>query len=157
VPGISKSRLVWELLQLVETEPQLTTWRRGRCLPYGEGVALGALTEVVKAQAGILETDPAEQATAKLEHAVAALIDDQAEAARVTTHLTALVGLADEAGPVEDRRADAFAACGTCWRQWPSSARRCSCSRICIGPMGSSWSSWIIWWSGLPTFHCWSW
>jgi class 3 adenylate cyclase/tetratricopeptide (TPR) repeat protein len=112
VPGIGKSRLVWELLQLVETEPQLTTWRQGRCLPYGEGVALGALAEVVKAQAGILETDPAEQATAKLEHAVAALIDDQSEAARVTAHLTPLVGLADAARPVEDRRADTFAA----WR-----------------------------------------
>jgi tetratricopeptide (TPR) repeat protein len=67
---------------------------------------------VVKAQAGILETDPAGQATAKLEHAVATLIDDQGEAARVTAHLMPLVGLASSAGPVEDRRADAFAA----WR-----------------------------------------
>jgi class 3 adenylate cyclase len=112
VPGIGKSRLVWELLQILESEPQLTTWRQGRCLPYGEGVALGALAEVVKGQAGILETDPADEATAKLEHAVAALIDDQGEAARVTAHLMPLVGLASSAGPVEDRRADAFAA----WR-----------------------------------------
>ena len=37
VPGIGKSRLVSELLALVEAEPELTTWRQGRSLPYGEG------------------------------------------------------------------------------------------------------------------------
>jgi predicted ATPase len=35
VPGIGKSRLVWELLQTVEADPELMTWRQGRCLPYG--------------------------------------------------------------------------------------------------------------------------
>ena len=34
-------------------------WRQGRCLPYGEGVSFWALGEMVKAQAGILETDSA--------------------------------------------------------------------------------------------------
>jgi class 3 adenylate cyclase len=66
VPGIGKSRLVFELLQTVETEPELTSWRQGRCLPYGEGVALWALGEVVKAHAGILDTDPVQQAEEKL-------------------------------------------------------------------------------------------
>jgi hypothetical protein len=33
VPGIGKSRLVWELLQSVEAEPEFVTWRQGRCLP----------------------------------------------------------------------------------------------------------------------------
>jgi predicted ATPase len=64
VPGIGKSRLVWELKELVEAEPELTVWRQGRCLPYGEGVPLWALGELVKAQAGILDTDPADQAQA---------------------------------------------------------------------------------------------
>ena len=40
VPGIGKSRLVAELLQVVEREPELITWRQGRSLPYGEGVSL---------------------------------------------------------------------------------------------------------------------
>jgi predicted ATPase len=71
VPGMGKSRLVFELLQMVEAEPELTVWRQGRCLPYGEGVALWALGEVVKAQADILESDPADAATAKLTQAVA--------------------------------------------------------------------------------------
>ena len=57
VPGIGKSRLVWELQRALEDEPGLVTWRRGRCLPYGDGVTYWALGEMVKAQAGVLETD----------------------------------------------------------------------------------------------------
>ena len=37
--------------------PGSTTWRQGRCLPYGEGVTFWALAEIVKAHAGILDTD----------------------------------------------------------------------------------------------------
>ena len=40
-------------------EAELTNWRQGRSLPYGEGGAFWALGEMVKAQAGILETDAA--------------------------------------------------------------------------------------------------
>ncbi len=59
VPGIGKSRLVGELSQVVDREPELITWRQGRCLPYGESVTFWALGEIVKAEAGILETDSA--------------------------------------------------------------------------------------------------
>jgi class 3 adenylate cyclase len=86
VPGIGKSRLVAELLRLVEAEPELTTWRQGRSLPYGEGVAFWALGEMVKAEAGILETDPAEVAAAKLDRAATSLVEG-AEAAWVAAHL----------------------------------------------------------------------
>jgi predicted ATPase len=110
VPGMGKSRLVWELKELVEAEPELTIWRQGGCLPYGEGVVLWALGEIVKAQAGILDTDPAELARAKLDQAVADLVAEDGEAAWVTGHLRPLVGLA--AAAAGDRRAEAFAA----WR-----------------------------------------
>ena len=70
VPGIGKSRLVWELFQAVDAAPELTTWRQGRSLPYGEGIALWALGEIIKAQAGILESDLAGQAAVKLGRAV---------------------------------------------------------------------------------------
>ena len=40
-------------------DPELITWRQGRCLAYGDGVTLWALGEIVKAQAGILEQDAA--------------------------------------------------------------------------------------------------
>ena len=114
VPGMGKSRLVWELLQTVQAEPELTVWRQGRCLPYGEGVALWALGELVKAQAGILESDPADAAAAKLEQAVGALVPDPAEAAWVTRHLRPLVGLGGPDQHTGDRQGEAFAA----WRRF---------------------------------------
>ena len=69
-PGIGKSRIVAELLDHArESEPRLT-WRRGRCLPYGEGVTFWALGEIIKAHTGILESDELERAVAKLDNAV---------------------------------------------------------------------------------------
>jgi tetratricopeptide (TPR) repeat protein len=114
VPGMGKSRLVFELLQLVEAEPELTIWRQGHCLPYGKGVALWALGELVKAQAGILDTDPAGQAETKLTEAVADLIRDAPEAAWVTGQLRPLVGLTGETEIGADRKGEAFAA----WRRF---------------------------------------
>ena len=67
VPGIGKSRLVAELYRLVDDAPELIAWRQGRCLSYGDGIAFWALGEVVKAEAGILETDGPDEASAKLE------------------------------------------------------------------------------------------
>jgi len=116
VPGIGKSRLVFELRQLVEAAPELITWRQGRCLPYGEGVSFWALAEIVKAQAGILDTDSTEQAGAKLTRMTADLLGSAAEAGWVAGHLSALAGLESSRG---DRSAgtdrnEVFAA----WRQF---------------------------------------
>ncbi len=43
VPGIGKSRLVYELSRIADADPELVTWRQGRCLAYGDGVTLWAL------------------------------------------------------------------------------------------------------------------
>ena len=112
VPGIGKSRLVYELLRIVDEDDELITWRQGRCLPYGEGVSYWALGEIVKAQAGILESDSADPAAAKLEDAVTRL-PDEGERAWVARHLRPLVGLGsgDLSG---DQRGEAFAA----WRRF---------------------------------------
>lgn len=66
-PGLGKSRIVAELAAYVDTRPELVTWRQGRCLPYGEGITYWALGEILKAHAGILESDPPDVATAKLD------------------------------------------------------------------------------------------
>jgi class 3 adenylate cyclase/tetratricopeptide (TPR) repeat protein len=66
-PGLGKSRLMVELFAYLDTRPELITWRQGRCLPYGEGVTFWALGEIVKAHAGILESDAAPLAEAKLD------------------------------------------------------------------------------------------
>jgi class 3 adenylate cyclase len=67
VPGIGKSRLVAELFQILEADPDLINWRQGRSLPYGERVSFWALGEIVKAHAGILESDDAATAAEKLD------------------------------------------------------------------------------------------
>jgi class 3 adenylate cyclase/tetratricopeptide (TPR) repeat protein len=66
-PGLGKSRIVAELFGYIDARPGLVTWRQGRCLPYGEGVTFWALGEIVKAHAGILESDPPQVAAGKLD------------------------------------------------------------------------------------------
>ncbi len=66
-PGVGKSRLVAELGRLVDDRPGFVTWRQGRCLPYGDGITFWALGEIVKAHAGIYETDDPDVASAKLD------------------------------------------------------------------------------------------
>ena len=114
VPGIGKSRLVWELFEAVERDPDFVTWRQGRSLPYGEGVAYWALGEMINAQAGILDSDSAGEARAKLQATVADLIEEPAEAAWVEEHVRALAGLETGGGGGDDRRSEATAA----WRRF---------------------------------------
>src|SRR5438445_9715385 len=51
VPGIGKSRLVAELFQTLDADPDIYWWRQGRSLPYGESLSVWAPGENVKAQA----------------------------------------------------------------------------------------------------------
>jgi len=115
VPGIGKSRLVAELFNHVRDDPsELILWRQGRCLPYGDGVTFWALAEMVKAQAGILETDSADEAGAKLRAAVAAVVGDPGDARWLVDHLSPLAGLAGGAEGGTDRQHEAF----TAWRRF---------------------------------------
>jgi class 3 adenylate cyclase/tetratricopeptide (TPR) repeat protein len=113
VPGIGKSRLVYELFQVVENDPELIWWRQGRSLPYGEGVSFWALGEMVKAHTGLLETDSPDEAESKLRRSVADLLDD-ADAEWVARHLGQLVGVESDPELHADPRAEAFAA----WRRF---------------------------------------
>jgi class 3 adenylate cyclase/tetratricopeptide (TPR) repeat protein len=115
VPGIGKSRLVGELFRAVDEDPtELIYWRQGRSLPYGDGVTFWALAEMVKAQAGILETDSPTEADEKLRAAIAALIPDPADAKWIEGHLRPLAGLSSGTEPAGDRREEAF----TAWRRF---------------------------------------
>jgi class 3 adenylate cyclase/tetratricopeptide (TPR) repeat protein len=113
VPGIGKSRLLGELFATIDAGDRLVRWRQGRSLPYGEGVSYWALGEMVKAEAGILETDAPEETARKLGEAVDRIVSDETERAWLATQLGPLVGLAaDEVSG--DRRGEAFAA----WRRF---------------------------------------
>src|SRR5918995_1647371 len=108
-PGVGKSRFVTELAASIDDRPELVAWRQGRCLPYGDGITFWALGEIVKAQAGILESDPSAEVAAKLEAAVADLLADPSERGWLRERLAPLVGIA---GPdaVKAERAELFAA-----------------------------------------------
>jgi class 3 adenylate cyclase/tetratricopeptide (TPR) repeat protein len=112
-PGVGKSRFVSELAASVDERPELVIWRQGRCLPYGDGITFWALGEIVKAQAGVLESDPPAEVTAKLEAAVADLLPDPSERGWLRARLAPLLGVA---GPdaVKAERAELFAA----WRRF---------------------------------------
>ena len=113
VPGVGKSRLVYELFQTIETgELGLVYWRHGRSLPYGDGITFWALGEIVKAQAGILESDAPDVAAEKLHRAVETFVPDADEAAWLERHLRPLAGLETEMSPTAAGRDEGFAA----WR-----------------------------------------
>ena len=110
VPGIGKSRLVWELFGAVGRGDTLVYWRQGRSLPLGEGVSFWALSEMVKAQAGILEGDDADVVADKLGRAVRDVVEEEPD--WVAARLAPLVGI--EAESAAANRNESFAA----WRSF---------------------------------------
>jgi class 3 adenylate cyclase/predicted ATPase len=114
VPGIGKSRLVRELFQVVDDDPELIVWRQGRSLPYGEGLPLWGLAEIVKAQGGILETDGADEAAAKLAASARDIAADETEASWLERHLLALTGGQRALAPGQASLDESFGA----WRRF---------------------------------------
>jgi class 3 adenylate cyclase/tetratricopeptide (TPR) repeat protein len=110
VPGIGKSRLVAELFQITDADEEINYWRQGRSLPYGERVSFWALGEIVKAHAGILESDDTAAAEEKLVATVESLVEDAQEREWLLRHTRPLVGLE---GAERTEREEAFAA----WRR----------------------------------------
>ncbi len=112
-PGIGKSRLVFELAQLVDAEPEPIGWCRGRAVPYASGSSFAALAEIVKAEAGVTERDTVDESTGKLGRAVARLVPDPSDARWVERHLRPLAGVAGD-GAAAERAGETFAA----WRRF---------------------------------------
>ena len=114
VPGIGKSRLVYELRRIAEDADELITWRQGHCLAYGDGVTMWALSEIVKAQAGVLEGDTDHDVSTKIHRAVEDAMPGSTDAGWIEPHLRALVGQGEQSELGGDRRGQAFAA----WRRF---------------------------------------
>jgi class 3 adenylate cyclase/tetratricopeptide (TPR) repeat protein len=68
-PGSGKTRLLQELRKTLESRGDPHIWRRGRCPAYGDGITFWALGEILKKEAGILESDSAATVAAKLKTA----------------------------------------------------------------------------------------
>lgn len=91
-PGSGKSRLLHEFKAVLDKRPEVVWWKQGRCLPYGEGITFWALGEIIKAQAGILETDSEEDADRKLRQAVESIVEDDTQAEWIRQRLAPLAG-----------------------------------------------------------------
>ncbi len=109
-PGIGKSRLVREFRRHLDAVPDLVRWRLGRCLPYGDEISLRPLGEMVKAHAGMLDTDDQAILSAKLDAVLSE--PDTTLRAWMRDRVGPLVGLAVEAAPPEQE--EAF----TAWRRF---------------------------------------
>jgi len=113
VPGVGKSRLVAEFFRILDADPEIYWWRQGRSLPYGETQSFWALSEIVKAQASILETDTAGAAEQKLLEMLEELLGAASDRSWVERHVRPLAGVAGETETTTDRRNEAFSA----WRR----------------------------------------
>ncbi len=91
--GVGKSRLTAEFLDRVADRALALG---GRCLPYGDGITFWPLAEAIRARAGIVNDDAADDAFGKL----AALAEPAGEG--VTERLAAMSGLRHEPFPVEE-------------------------------------------------------
>jgi DNA-binding SARP family transcriptional activator/tetratricopeptide (TPR) repeat protein len=113
--GIGKTRLVAELWRAVEAEHDLIAWRQGRSTPYGASVTFHALAEIIKAEAGILETDTPDRIDRKIAQAAEyAMEGDPAASSWVSASLRLLLGAGDERSQQPGRQDESFAA----WRRY---------------------------------------
>jgi class 3 adenylate cyclase/tetratricopeptide (TPR) repeat protein len=92
-PGIGKSRLCWEVKNLVASGGGRVL--RGRCLPYEDQAGYQAFSRLVHELSGILESDPPDVARQKLRRTVEELLP-AAEVDETTRYLSLLLGLAQE-------------------------------------------------------------
>ena len=97
------------LFALVDADEEIIRWRSGRSLPYGDGISLWALGEIVKAELGLLESDDRGAAEAKLAESLEEAVSDPSERDWVTMHLRPLVGLG-ESGRAGENRSESVAA-----------------------------------------------
>jgi len=118
--GVGKSRLVTEF---TGARPEARVLR-GRCLPYGDGIAYWPLAEIAKRAAGILDTDPADVAHAKLlAHVRDRVPGDHAEAVADVLQATIGIGRTDAAAPTTDV-ADVRRALHGAWTRYFAAAGR---------------------------------
>src|SRR3984957_18300937 len=95
IPGIGKSRLAWEFLKYVDGLADTVYWHEGRSRAYGEGITFGALGEMVRMRAGILEVEDAASSLEKLHACLSDFVEDEEERQWILPHLEHLLGLAE--------------------------------------------------------------
>ena len=97
--GVGKSRLVAEFVEAIGPDRV----RRGRCLPYGEGITFWPVLEVLRSDAGIDALDSQQDAARKLRAAVLTAFGEASEDAEaVARRLSVLAGTATREDALPD-------------------------------------------------------
>jgi len=103
-PGVGKTRLVREFEDLVAARTPATSLRRGRCLPFGTSAVYWPLSELLRAECGIGERDPAEVAWIKLSERFASAVSVTSDAPEQVISRLAPIGRLLELSPPAARR-----------------------------------------------------
>jgi class 3 adenylate cyclase/tetratricopeptide (TPR) repeat protein len=102
IGGIGKSRLAWEFEKYIDGLLRDVYWHRGRCIPYGEGVAYWALAEMVRGRVGASE----EEAPPTTQHKLRSWLDrwcaDEEERRWLELQVSQLLGLGERDAPPRD-------------------------------------------------------
>ncbi|MEA2022654.1 MAG: AAA family ATPase [Actinomycetota bacterium] len=95
--GLGKTRLVDEFVASLETFQPTPTVLRGRCFPYGEDHAYGAMIQILKTHAGLLDDDPPDLKLTKIRKTVDELLASErgADHGRVAAVLAFASGIND--------------------------------------------------------------
>src|SRR5206468_3702274 len=100
-PGIGKTRLVTEFAERVRAMSSDNAVVRGRCLAYGEGLRFWPLSEILKEDAGILDSDPAAGMLAKVRERIDGRFGDPGTRSNVTLTLLSSIGVMVDPDPLE--------------------------------------------------------
>jgi class 3 adenylate cyclase/tetratricopeptide (TPR) repeat protein len=112
--GLGKTRLVGELFRLVDERTELMYWRHTRCLPYGDSFTFWPLAQIVKAHAGVLESDGPDVWPEKLDAALRALPIPGGDRDWIRARLGPLLGEGAHEGTEPMAQAESF----TAWRRF---------------------------------------
>ncbi|HEY5578644.1 MAG TPA: adenylate/guanylate cyclase domain-containing protein, partial [Acidimicrobiia bacterium] len=101
MPGIGKTRLVWEFQKYLDGLVDVIFWHEGRSPAYGEGVTFWPLGEMVRQRAGIAESDDRVFTSLLLEAAIDQFIPET-DRRWISMALQVLLGVADSPGAERD-------------------------------------------------------
>jgi len=91
--GIGKTRLAREFGRYLDGLVDNVYWHVGRSPAYGQGITFWALGEMVRARAGLLETDDEATTRAKLGETLSQFVPDETERRWIEPALLALLGI----------------------------------------------------------------
>jgi class 3 adenylate cyclase/tetratricopeptide (TPR) repeat protein len=91
--GIGKTRLARELGRYLDGLAENVFWHEGRSPAYGQGITFWALGEMVRARAGLLETDDEGTTRTKLAEVLGQSVPDESERRWIEPALLTLLGI----------------------------------------------------------------